>query len=352
MKKIITAILILLSFTAKAQLKDGVFYTKINPAYIWKSGGFEYNLNIPKLTATTGRDTGGIRYQLSDSSIYVWTGSQWRALGGGGAGVSDGDKGDITVSSSGSVWTIDNLAVTNAKINDVAWSKITSTPTTIAGYGITNGLVSLNALTGQTQTFATGTSGTDFNISSASTTHTFNLPTASASNRGALSSTDWSLFNSKLSYHLIVSATNLGSGSQVFKDTSSNKINLRSIVQGWNTKVTQNTNDITISVDTTTQTLTDGATITFNANSGVSAKVTITASRTLAFSNFNNGMFLSLVVIQDGTGGWGLTLPASTRVIGGGAGAVTLTTAASSHDILTFWKINDIVYCNYGKNYN
>lgn len=52
--------------------------------------------------------------------------------------LSDGDKGDITVSSSGSVWTIDNLSVTNAKINDVAWSKITSTPTTIAGYGISD----------------------------------------------------------------------------------------------------------------------------------------------------------------------------------------------------------------------
>jgi hypothetical protein len=61
----------------------------------------------------------------------------------------------------------------------------------------TTGLNALNGLTAQVQNFATGTSGTDFGISSASTTHTFNLPTASATNRGALSSTDWSMFNGK-----------------------------------------------------------------------------------------------------------------------------------------------------------
>ena len=59
------------------------------------------------------------------------------------------------------------------------------------------GLTALNGLTDQVQYFATGTSGTDFAISSASDTHTFNLPTASATNRGALSSADWSTFNSK-----------------------------------------------------------------------------------------------------------------------------------------------------------
>ena len=59
----------------------------------------------------------------------------------------------------------------------------------------TTGLTALNGLTEQVQNLAVGTSGTDFAISSASSTHTFNLPTASASNRGALSSADWSAFN-------------------------------------------------------------------------------------------------------------------------------------------------------------
>ena len=59
------------------------------------------------------------------------------------------------------------------------------------------GLTALNGLTAQVQNFATGTSGTDFAISSATSTHTFNLPTASAANRGALSSADWTTFNGK-----------------------------------------------------------------------------------------------------------------------------------------------------------
>jgi hypothetical protein len=59
------------------------------------------------------------------------------------------------------------------------------------------GITSLNGLTALTQTFAVGTSGTDFGISSATSTHTFNLPTASATNRGALSSADWTTFNNK-----------------------------------------------------------------------------------------------------------------------------------------------------------
>ena len=53
--------------------------------------------------------------------------------------------------------------------------------TTFAG-----GISALNGLTANTQYFAVGTSGTDFNISSLTDTHTFNLPDASATNRGVM----------------------------------------------------------------------------------------------------------------------------------------------------------------------
>lgn len=64
----------------------------------------------------------------------------------------------------------------------------------------TTGLTALNGLTAQIQSLATGTTGTDFNISSATATHTFNLPDASASNRGALTSANWTTFNGKAEY--------------------------------------------------------------------------------------------------------------------------------------------------------
>jgi hypothetical protein len=59
------------------------------------------------------------------------------------------------------------------------------------------GISALNGLIAQVQFLATGVTGTDFNINSTTATHTFNLPTASASNRGALSSADWTTFNGK-----------------------------------------------------------------------------------------------------------------------------------------------------------
>jgi hypothetical protein len=83
------------------------------------------------------------------------------------------------------------------------------------------GLTALNGLTTQVQNFATGTAGTDFGISSATSTHTFNLPTASATNRGALSSADWTTFNSKFNLPSLTNGSVLFSnGTTIAQDNA------------------------------------------------------------------------------------------------------------------------------------
>jgi hypothetical protein len=67
------------------------------------------------------------------------------------------------------------------------------------------GITALNGLTAQVQYFQTGTSGTDFNISSTTATHTFNIPDASATARG-----------------LITTGTQTIAGTKTFNDATKN----------------------------------------------------------------------------------------------------------------------------------
>lgn len=86
-------------------------------------------------------------------------------------------------------------------------------------------------------------------------------------------------------------------------------------------------------------TLTDGATITWTLTSPQlysNATVTLGGNRTLAFSGTSNGASGTLIVKQDATGGRTLTLPAGSKVAGGGGGACTLSSAANAIDVLTF----------------
>ena len=81
----------------------------------------------------------------------------------------------------------------------ITGSGTTADPYVINSIGVASGVESINGDTTAAQTLAIGTAGTDFAIVDNGTgTHTFNLPTASALNRGALSSADWSAFNAKV----------------------------------------------------------------------------------------------------------------------------------------------------------
>ena len=163
--------------------------------------------NVPTLTSSVG--TKGYYYIVStagstnldgitDWQIGDWAifdGTVWRKV----------DNTDAVVSVNGFTGIV-NLALDN--ISDVSATSPTNgqllrfngtssvwenwTPTYISA-----AITSLNGLTGAVQTMVTGTAGTDFTIDASGSVHTFNIPTSSATNRGLLSSADWTTFNNK-----------------------------------------------------------------------------------------------------------------------------------------------------------
>jgi hypothetical protein len=76
------------------------------------------------------------------------------------------------------------------------------------------GITSLNGLITSTQTFATGTTGTNFNINSVGSTHTFNLPDASITVRGVVTIGGQSFSGLKnFTDNIIVNGININKGS-------------------------------------------------------------------------------------------------------------------------------------------
>ena len=65
---------------------------------------------------------GQMYYNSVDETAYIRTSAAWLDLGE--LGVSDGDKGDITVTGTGATWTIDASVVTYAKIQKVAANNV------------------------------------------------------------------------------------------------------------------------------------------------------------------------------------------------------------------------------------
>jgi hypothetical protein len=169
----------------------------------------------------------------------------------------------------------------------------------------TTGLTALNGLTTQVQFFAVGTSGTDFAISSVTDTHTFNLPTASATNRGALSSTDWTTFNNK------ENAITAGTTAQYFRgDKTFQTLNTSVVPEGTNLYYTE---------------------ARVNANTNVAAN---TAARHNAVTiGTANGLSLSTQVLSLGLASAGVTGALSGTdwsTFNSKQNALTLTTTGTS----------------------
>lgn len=209
-----------------------------------------------------------------------------------------------------------------------------------------SGITSLNGLLGTIQTFAVGTSGTNFNISSSGTTHTFNIPTVSGSNTGLVTPTLFNTWQAKQDL-LTGAATSIafanltpsraltsdGTGKVSFSSTTSTQLGyLNTATSDIQTQL--NAKEAIINYAFTT--LTDGATITLNGNSGINFRVTLGGNRTLAVSNITIGKSYIIYVTQDATGNRTLTLPVNSKVpLGFGSGTtINLSTAGDAKDAL------------------
>jgi hypothetical protein len=171
--------------------------------------------------------TNGIKYS---NGIELLTG----ALDPSSSAVS-ADAGSIYFSTNGTAYIKQDSGLT------ANWLPFAAS----AGGG---GITAINAQSGPTVTIAAGTSGTDFAVSSSANTITLNLPTASSTKRGALSSTDWSAFNGK------EPAISAGTTSQYWRGDKSWQTLDKSAVGLPNV---DNTSDASKPISTATQTALD-----------------------------------------------------------------------------------------------
>ena len=100
----------------------------------------------------------------------------------------------------------------------------------------------------------------------------------------------------------------------------------------------------------TESTLTDQATVTWDASTQDVCKLTLGANRTMAApTNNTTGQFISILVIQDGTGSRTLTWNAVFEFAADTA--PTLTTTASKGDVFVF-RYNGSKWLEVGRNQN
>jgi hypothetical protein len=187
----------------------------------------------------------------------------------------------------------------------------------MAGTGIT----AINSLTGAAQTMVAGTSGTDFAVSSVGTTHTLNLPTASTSNRGALSTTDWDTFNGKQSAL---------SGTGIVKSTAGTISYLTDNTTNWNTAYTNRITSLTTTGSSGASTLV----------SNILNIPTYTADGILPSQTSNSGKYLttngttaSWATVASGASLSGLTAAVATNTIANGTYLQTWNWANSGTSI-------------------
>jgi hypothetical protein len=116
------------------------------------------------------------------------------------------------------------------------------------GVAAPSSLSTINGQSGPGVTLAAGSAGTDFGITAAANTITFDIPTASAANRGLLSSANWTTFNNKEPAITATSSADYYRGDKTFQPLNKTAVGLSNV---------DNTSDANKPVSTATQTALD-----------------------------------------------------------------------------------------------
>lgn len=155
--------------------KFGLYYTKVQ-------SDARYALAGDAGVSSFNSRTGAVVPVVGDYSSFFPRLDGTNATGTWGISVT-GNSGTVT----NGVYTTGSYA-NPSWITSLAWGKITSTPTTLSGYGITDAVPSSRTIS----TTAPLTGGGDL-----SANRTFSIPAATGSVNGYLTSADWTTFNNK-----------------------------------------------------------------------------------------------------------------------------------------------------------
>jgi hypothetical protein len=226
----------------------------------------------------------------NEDKLYTFNGTNWvesvvatGGSGGGSATISDGDKGDIIVSGSGTNWVIENLAVTNAKIaSNIDAAKISSGNVSNTEFDYLDGVTAaIQTQLNNKQPLSTILT----NTSAAFTTSLESKLAGIAAGAEVNVNADWNatsgdaeILNKPTIPNAIFSTITVSGQSNIVADSASDTLTLAA---GANITITTNASTDTITISASGSGGGSSSGIALLAHSGTAANLTGTTSETI-----------------------------------------------------------------------